>query len=168
MHLHELLHLGSNDIERLVDSMGDISHFTLLPEGGVDFHMSLQDPELIHDTSIPGFCAFAERSRLRRPINKTTAHYLHIRGPVLYRKYGTKTPVVSVSENRITVHPPQYHVNADNLKPLCIRASHDYFCQNFEHFRHDFVDETNYIISDLMRQLFSTRQNLARQTVSRA
>lgn len=66
----------------------DCDSITIYPNGDIRKGCTLTNPELLADTPIEGHSTYVERHRffLKMPVNVATSQFLHVLGPVTFRK----------------------------------------------------------------------------------
>ena len=95
----------------------DCDSVTIYPNGDIRNGCTLTNPELLADTPIQGHSTYVERHRffLRMPLNVATSQFLHVLGPVTFRKMSTTTPSTTApsiyshkmhNTNRMSTSPP--------------------------------------------------------------
>jgi hypothetical protein len=74
-------------------SKRDCDSVTIYPNGDIRNGCTLTNPELVADTPIEGHSTYVERHRFfsRMPLNVATSQFLHVLGPVTFRKMSTVT-----------------------------------------------------------------------------
>ena len=95
----------------------DCDSVTIYPNGDIRNGCTLTNPELVADTPIEGHSTYVERHRFfaRMPLNVATSQFLHVLGPVTFRKMSTATTPSSTTapsiysdkmHNRMSTSPP--------------------------------------------------------------
>ena len=93
----------------------DCDSVTIYPNGDIRKGCTLTNPELLADTPIEGHSTYVERHRFfsKMPLNVATSQFLHVLGPVTFRKMSTpSTTAPSIyshnmhNTNRMSTSPP--------------------------------------------------------------